>query len=241
MPKDFRQRRPDGHGGWIYKLDDPTASPPVTTRRVLYRLPQLLDRPEDAPVYICEGEKDADALAALGLAATCNPGGAGKWRAEYGESLRDADVVVIADADEPGRKHAAQVRTQLDGVAASVRVLELPGARDGRNGFEFGNVKNVKDASEWLAAGGTLEELERLVSEVPSSAPMITPIPAPPLYRSLAELLADPSLLQPPTIVADRFAWRGRVTLLAGREKSGKSTLSAFLVASVSRDRPGVM
>ena len=33
-PKEFRQRRPDGNGGWFWRLDG--------TRRVLYRLPELL-------------------------------------------------------------------------------------------------------------------------------------------------------------------------------------------------------
>lgn len=72
-PKDFRQRRPDGNGGWIWSLHD--------TQRVLYRLPALLEAvANEQPVFIAEGEKDADTLAAIGVTATCNPGGAGKWQ-----------------------------------------------------------------------------------------------------------------------------------------------------------------
>ena len=59
-PKGFRQRRPDGNGGWIWELDE---------RRVLYRWPELLKYP-DGTVFICEGEKDADRVAALGHCAT---------------------------------------------------------------------------------------------------------------------------------------------------------------------------
>jgi hypothetical protein len=59
-PKSFRQRRPDGHGGWIWKLDD---------RRVVYRWPELVRHP-DAIVYLCEGEKDAERAASLGLCST---------------------------------------------------------------------------------------------------------------------------------------------------------------------------
>ena len=66
-PKDFRQRRPDGNGKWIWKLDD---------RRVPYRLPELLKYP-DATIFICEGEKDADRVAELELCATTVA--AGKW------------------------------------------------------------------------------------------------------------------------------------------------------------------
>jgi hypothetical protein len=52
---------------------------------------------------------------------------------------------------------------------------------------------------------------------------------------SLADVLAHPERLQPPTAVIPGLAWAGRVTLLAGREKSGKSTLAAAACAVVSR------
>ena len=71
-PKAFRQRRPDGHGGWLWNLDG--------ARRVLYRLPALVAADPLEAVFLVEGEKDADALAALGLVATTSPLGAGKWR-----------------------------------------------------------------------------------------------------------------------------------------------------------------
>jgi hypothetical protein len=66
-PKRFGHRQPDGHGGWIYK---------GTLRRVLYRLPALLQYP-DATVFVTEGEKDADKVTALGLCATTVA--SGKW------------------------------------------------------------------------------------------------------------------------------------------------------------------
>ena len=47
---------------------------------ILYRLPELLAAPATEPIWICEGEKDANSVAALGLIATTNPGGAGKWQ-----------------------------------------------------------------------------------------------------------------------------------------------------------------
>jgi hypothetical protein len=117
-PKAFRQRRQDGKGGWLYNVNG--------VRRVFYRLPELLAAPADVLVFIVEGEKDVEALRALGLVATCNPGGAGKWRADYNEHLRGRHVVVIPDADEPGRRHADDAVRNLLPVAASVRRLELP-------------------------------------------------------------------------------------------------------------------
>ena len=54
FPKSFRQRRPDGRGGWIWNLDG--------VARVLYRLPELLKAAPHATIYIVEGEKDVDAM-----------------------------------------------------------------------------------------------------------------------------------------------------------------------------------
>ena len=116
-PKGFFQRRPDGAGGWINNLNG--------TRRVLYRLPELLAAGPADPVFVVEGEKDVDRLRGLGLVATCNAAGAGKWRPEYAEALRGRRVVVLPDADDPGRAHAEAVAHSLHGVAASVKVVEL--------------------------------------------------------------------------------------------------------------------
>jgi putative DNA primase/helicase len=149
-PKSFRQRRPDGKGGWIWSLKG--------VKRVLYRLPEVIEaNAEGQTICIVEGEKDANALAELGLCATCNAGGAEKWEISYSESLRGADVVILPDKDEPGRKHAAKVRQMLSDYANTVRVVELPD----RNGHK------VKDAADWTAAGGTREELLRLVASAP--------------------------------------------------------------------------
>ncbi len=52
-----------------------------------YRLPELAAADPRRSVFVVEGEKDADRLAALGAVATCNPGGAGKWRPEFGAHL----------------------------------------------------------------------------------------------------------------------------------------------------------
>ena len=115
--KKFWQRRPDGQGGWIKNLQG--------VRRVLYRLPEVLTR-TDETVLVVEGEKDADRLIDLGLLATTNSGGAGKWRASHSESLRGRDVVVLPDNDGPGREHAAKVVQFLRGVAAQAPHHGIP-------------------------------------------------------------------------------------------------------------------
>jgi hypothetical protein len=89
----------------------------------------------------------AAALERAGAAATCNPGGAGKWRDEYAETLVGATVVIVADRDKPGRKHARQVETSLRKAGCSVQVVE---AAEG------------KDAADHLAAGYGLDDFQPL-------------------------------------------------------------------------------
>ncbi len=150
-PKDFKYRRPDGKGGWIWNLDG--------VRRVLYRLPELLAADPAALVFIPEGEKDADRLRSLGLVATSNPMGAGTWRSEYNQDLAGRHVVILPDNDSDGRRHKEQVAGEVHSTAASIRVLELPG------------LPERGDISDWLDAGHTVEKLRELVGAVPVWSP----------------------------------------------------------------------
>lgn len=115
-PKDFRQRRPDGKGGWIDNLNGITP--------VLYHLPEVLKSPI---VCVTEGEKDADALRAIGITATTNPMGAGKWKDSYTEALSGKDIFILPDNDKPGLEHARKVALSLLGKAGSIRIVVLPG------------------------------------------------------------------------------------------------------------------
>jgi putative DNA primase/helicase len=139
-PKDFRQRRPDG--GWTVK----------GIRQVPYRLQGLIAA-KGGRVLVMEGEKDCDLATSLGLVATTNPGGIGKWRAEYARYFKTDDVVIIADNDKGGRDHARHVAASLAPVAGQVRILDLP-------------VPEKGDFTDWFyAAGRTSQEFEALVAE----------------------------------------------------------------------------
>lgn len=140
-PKDFRQRTPDGAGGWRWSIKG--------VRRVLYRLRELVEDDADRTVFFVEGERDVESLERLGHLATCNPMGAeDKWKyvSEHARTvLRGRDVVVVADADDVGRRHARTIEASLCDVAKSLRMLEPPAP--------------YKDVTELLGAGGTLESL----------------------------------------------------------------------------------
>ena len=147
--KSFLQRRPDGIGGWIWNLRG--------VPRVLYNYPELLARPTER-VFIVEGEKDVETLMAIGLLATTNSGGAGKWRDSYSKCLKGRDIAILPDNDEPGLRHAHQIVNSLLGKARSIKILELSGLKD------------KGDVSDWLSAGHTAKEL----IEISNNCPIIT-------------------------------------------------------------------
>ncbi len=142
--KEFRQRRPDGNGGWVWSLNG--------TRRVLYQLPQVLKAIRKREIiFVVEGEKCVQAAERLGLAATTNPMGAGKWRPEYTDTLRGSrGVVVIPDCDPPGREHATAVREALAEAGIPVKVLDFGAHRD--DGF---------DIADYAAFATTAEQREQ--------------------------------------------------------------------------------
>lgn len=168
-PKSFRQRRPDGNGGWSWKMEG--------LQLPLYRLPEIA--PCQA-VYVVEGEKDADALWALGLPATSSPGGAGKWRGQHSDTLRGKRVCIIADKDKPGRAHAQAVaRGCYLAGAETVRMVECPDPhKDISDWIEAGAIREriialARDAGPWTPGGGASPtvETEASAGDFPSPPP----------------------------------------------------------------------
>ena len=143
-PKSFRQRRPDGAGGWVNSMGD--------VRRVPYRLRQLQNAILDGhPIVIVEGEKDVHAAESIGIVATCNAMGADsgsgtKWPAEFGDYFVGADVIIIPDSDLPGDKHAKHVAQTLSNKARSIRIARAPVL--------------CKDLADWVERGCTFTEIE---------------------------------------------------------------------------------
>lgn len=186
-PKDFRQRRPNGDG-WTWKLDG--------TRRVPYRLHDLA-KSKPKVLFIAEGEKDVDTLWSLGLAATCNPGGAGKWVDAYTDVLVTllgrVKIVIFSDNDDPGRKHALQVARTWLGKAEAVKVLlALPGVPVKGDVADYLTMHSKDELVSLVKATPslTLEKLERLEAEhdpVQSTTERHTAPPAEPSWPVLAD------------------------------------------------------
>lgn len=145
QPKTFRQRKPNGAGGWTWTMDGVT--------RVPYRLNELAGH---TSVFIAEGEKDCDALWTRGCPATTNVGGAGKWRDGETQALKNAGVlrvIVLPDNDGPGRKHADDIATQMKANGIACSILPLPG------------LSAHGDVSDWFAQGHQREELDELAAK----------------------------------------------------------------------------
>lgn len=161
-PKDFAiyQPMPGGQRTWGLKGVD---------QRPLYRLPRVVEAiANGTTVYVVEGEKDVAAAERAGAVATCNFDGAAKagqrtkWKPEYSEMLRGAHVVIVADNDDAGRAHATEAAKDLDGKAASVRVMR--GQVDAEHA----------DLSDHLAAGYGLDDLIPLAPSSPPAASTAT-------------------------------------------------------------------
>ena len=180
-------------------------------RRVPYRLPQLLAAIRAGqPVWIVEGEKDVHAIEARGSAATCNPGGAGKWRTEYGVHFQGADVTIVADRDVAGREHASDVASKLFG-AKRIRIVE---AAEG------------KDVSDHLTAGFGLCDLAEPPADTPDSeSPVVSS------WAPVDLVIAAKNPPGPPDLL-DLF-YRGRRHWLTGEFSSGKSWIADAVLATL--------
>lgn len=213
-PKDFRQRKPDGKGGWTWELNG--------TPRVLYRLPDLAGAGPESFVFIVEGEKDADRMGRLGMIATTTAGGAGKGHLADLGPLSNRHVVIVPDNDEPGRKHAQAMAEALDGKAATVRILELP------------DISKKGDVSDWLNChNDDVEGLVRLAENAPEWAPEASEADSGLVIRKAADVQERPVT----------WFWRdklvgGAINLLLGMPDVGKSVLTCDLAARKTTGMP---
>jgi putative DNA primase/helicase len=232
-PKAFRQRQPDGSGGWVDSLAGIDWFP-------LFDLPALAAADPAEPVLLCEGEKDALAAQDRGFVATTNAMGAANWRPEYAAQLAGRNVVLVLDADEAGRKRPDRIGPAIIGAVRSLRFLDLhPGQHDGA------------DLADWFAAGGTPEALRDHIADAPgweSGKVINVPLSAHLDHLDHLDHLASPRIANAIAIqdIADvveeevRWLWeglipRGKLVIFAGEGGLGKSSVLVDLAARMSR------
>lgn len=212
--KDFWQRRPGQRKGSMGDV-----------RRVLYRLPDLLNTEPNQIVFIAEGEKDADNLWRLGFAATTSAMGAGKWRQDYTDWLRgrlpDRWYIVLPDNDIPGFKHADEVVQSLRNAGLTCEPLTLP------------DLPPSGDVSDWIGKGGTAEELLGHVAALGNTTPVVRGIAKPrgPQGFKASEVMVME--MRDPKWAVEGYISEG-LNILAGGQKLGKSWLALDLTIAVA-------
>ena len=212
--KTFVQRRPDASkkNGWAYSMEGQTWLP--------YRLPELIeDVAQGYEICIVEGEKKVDMMRELGIPATCNHGGAGKFPEDLAHWFKGARVALLPDNDEAGRKHIDLVGRRLEGVAKTIRVLDLPDLPE-KGGID-----------DWLPNGGSAEKLYDLL------ATRARPFSAEPFTSAFGAVpwlefgKPGPSY----EYLIKGVLTKGEQSMLLGESQSGKSFLAIDMAMAVAR------
>jgi DNA polymerase bacteriophage-type len=185
--------------------------------RIPYRLPELVAAPAEVAVWICEGEKDAESVAALGLIATTNPEGAGKFGPDLAPWFHGKRTAyVLEDNDEAGRKHVIKVADALRDVVTDIKVVSFPDVPEG------------EDVSYWL------DELGHTKAELRERAKHAKAPPPRPSY----------TLVRASDIVARPLDWlwqghllRGSLEMFTGIPGLGKSQGQCQFVACTTTGR----
>ncbi len=214
-PKDFRQRRPNGRGNWVWNLKG--------IQPVLYNLAATTQASE---VLIVEGEKDADNLISLGFIATTCPMGAKKWRDEYNDHLKGKNIVLIPDNDNEGREHMTQIAMSLNGTTRSLKWIDLP------------RLKSKGDISDWIATFDDKTEAgERLAVMIENADPYTPPkkaslediILSAPAFAALH--IPEKSEYLSPWLKADS------ISLISGWRGVGKTFFALGLCDAISKGK----
>jgi Protein of unknown function (DUF3987) len=128
----------------------------------------------EGPIFWTEGEKDVEALSKAGLPAFTF-GGTSDLPTGCEQYVVGRHVVVLADNDTGGRRHAEDKAALVASMVASVKVIHFP------------ELKNKQDVSDWFEAGHTIEDLLDRVETTPrweesaASGPIpLVPVLAPP-------------------------------------------------------------
>ncbi|HZZ22550.1 MAG TPA: hypothetical protein VFE60_08265, partial [Roseiarcus sp.] len=93
--------------------------------RPLFNLPDLVSSPS-APVVICEGERAAEAAAAIfpNSIATTSSGGAGAAAKTDWTPIAGRSILIWPDHDAAGEKYAREVATILTALDCSVAIID---------------------------------------------------------------------------------------------------------------------
>lgn len=126
--------------------------------QLLYNLPNVIKGiKEGQTIFITEGEKDSDSLITRGLIATTTSIGATKgdlgkkWPSRFNSFFKGANVVLLPDNDEPGKRFMEHIAIELKNIANNIKIVELP------------DLSKKEDITDWLEYGNDIYDLQALV------------------------------------------------------------------------------
>jgi archaellum biogenesis ATPase FlaH len=230
-PKDFRQRRFDVRGEPVWSLEGVT--------RVPYRLPELIAAShKGTDIFLCEGEKDADALRELGFTASSFK----PWTAAHNEYIKGCNIILVRDHDLPGVTHANEAARLIGKTAASVKILDI------WEGFELPE-KGGFDISDYIKAcvndaGLDVDTIkERIVFAVDRSPDWKDPQPAKDAHYFVvrsgnAWLTQSKTQASPKRLFGDLW-FEGEVCILFADTNVGKSILAVQIGDAIARGKGG--
>ena len=178
-----------------------------------YRLPEMLAAPASEPVWICEGEKDANNVAGLGLIATTNPGGAKQWQPELAQWFKGKErVYILEDNDDDGRKHTGLIIKALRDIVPTITVATFP------------ELPKKGDVSDWLEQGGNLKLLLARAEQARKQS----------TNKNYVLVRASDIIPRPMDWLWEGHILRGSQELLTGIPGTGKSQIHCALVAATT-------
>ena len=192
-------------------------------RRLLYRLPDLIGATDDEIIHICEGEKDADRLASMGMVATTLFSSSGPWSPDYARVLSGRHVAIHEDNDEVGRKYSAMWATGLAGHAKTIRVVR------------YTDMPEKGDVSDWLDQLDP-DSLEPRTREDLDTRVLGTPFWVPKIRRTAN--LGDLSIDNRGRFICPGFLIRDHFNLLSSHPKIGKTHMGLDLAKRIYMGLP---
>jgi hypothetical protein len=105
---------------------------------VPYNLPEVdFARKTGRTVFLCEGEKAADALKTIGVVATCTHNGASNFPEDVVKHLVGLTIAIVPDNDTVGWEYARKAVAALKAVTKSIRVVDLQLNEVKEDAYEF--------------------------------------------------------------------------------------------------------
>ena len=187
---------------------------------ILYHLPELIKGRD--PVFIPEGEKHVDKLREMGLTATCNPGGAGNWRAEYNEYLKDREIIILSDNDKKGLEHGSTIASQNYKTAKSIKLPVIPGL------LEKG------DILDYISNGGSKESLLAIIDQTPLYQHSEDPNKLHYRITTVDEILRYPE----PQFMIEKILVKETLNIIASYAGVGKSVIALSIAKAILTGRP---